>query len=157
VGVVGLRLFFGAGSSFMSVAILHRQPRGRMLSEIAGLRALGVAISAVLAATGAPLTPLLVLVGLDALISAQYRPAQSTLIPALARNPKELVASAAGLSTVKTLSQAFGSVIGGVILVWTTPGWCLPARPSCSPARPPGPTGSETPYNGASAAPRLPA
>jgi len=121
VGLVGLRLFVAAASSLASVGVMQRLPGRRLLTEIAGIRAIGVAASALLAAIGAPLTLLLVLLGVDALVSAQYRPAQSALIPYLARTPTELVASATGLSTVKTLSQAFGSVMGGLLLELVTP------------------------------------
>jgi CRP-like cAMP-binding protein len=105
------------------VAWLRWRPGRRVLTEIALARALCVTGSAILAATGAPFAPLLVLLGLDALVSALYRPAQSALIPSLARTPKELVASATGLSTVKTISQGVGAVIGGALLAATTPEW----------------------------------
>ena len=80
-----------------------------------------IATSAGLAATGAPLAPLLVLVALDALVSAPYRPAQAAMLPVLARTPRELAAAAAGMSTVKTLSQALGAIAGGFLLIVTTP------------------------------------
>jgi CRP-like cAMP-binding protein len=121
VGIVGLRLFFAAASSLMSQIFVPRRTGKRLLSQIAFARATCVAVSAVLAGLGAPLAPILVLLAADALVSAQYRPAQSALIPTLARSPKELVSSATGLSTVKTLSQAFGSVLGGVLLAVTSP------------------------------------
>lgn len=121
VGFVGLRLFLAAASSFAGAAVLHRHPTGRTLSAIAGARAVIVGTSAGLAAGGGPLALLLILLGLDAVVSAQYRPAQSGLIPSLARNPTELVASASGLSTVKTLSQAVGSACGGFLVALVAP------------------------------------
>jgi CRP-like cAMP-binding protein len=121
VSLVGLRLFFAAASSFTSVAIVHRRPGRRVLTEIAAVRTVLVSVSAVLAAVGAPLAPLLVLLALDALVSAQYRPAQAALITSLARTPQELVASATGLSTIKTLSQSLGAVLGGVVLEVSSP------------------------------------
>jgi CRP-like cAMP-binding protein len=59
---------------------------------------------------------LLVLVALDAVASGPYRAAQSTLLPVLARTPRELAASAAGVSIVKTLAQALGGMSGGLLL-----------------------------------------
>ena len=121
VGYVGLRLFLAAGSSFFNgLAARHRDP-GRTLSAIGVARASIVGGSAALAASSAPLGLLIGLLGLDALVSAAYRPAQSALVPQLARTPKELVATAASLSTVKTLSQALGSVAGGLLLAAATP------------------------------------
>jgi hypothetical protein len=121
VGLVGFRLFFAAVGSFFSIPYIERHPGTGVLTGVAVTRAAIVAVSAALAASGAPLTSLLVLVALDAVVSAPYRPAQSVMLPALARSPRELAASAAGLSTVKTLSQGLGAVIGGFLLVVTTP------------------------------------
>jgi CRP-like cAMP-binding protein len=92
-----------------------------VLTGVAVTRAAIVATSAGLAASGAPLAVLLALVAIDALVSAPYRPAQSAMIPVLARTPRELAAAAAGMSTVKTLSQALGAIAGGFLLVVTTP------------------------------------
>ena len=121
VGLVGLRLFFAAASSFLGVGWVHRRPAGRLLTYVAGVRAVGLAASAVLAASGAPFGLLFLPLALDAVVSAQYRPAQSALMPTLARTPTELAAATTGLSSVKTLSQAVGAALGGVLLSVTTP------------------------------------
>jgi hypothetical protein len=121
VGLVGMRLLFAAVGSFFSIPFVERHPRGAVLTSVAVVRASIVAASAALAAAGAPLTTLLVLVAVDAVVSAPYRTAQSAILPALARTPKELAASASGLSTVKTLSQALGAIAGGFLLVVTSP------------------------------------
>jgi CRP-like cAMP-binding protein len=125
VGLIGLRLFFAALGSIATVSFVHRRPGGRLLTQIAVVRAVLVATSAGLVAAGVPLAPLLVLVTLDAIVSSPYRPAQSALIPTLARTPTELAASAAGLSTVKTLSQALGAVLGGFLLEVVAPQYVL--------------------------------
>ena len=121
VGFVGFRLFFAAIGSVFSLPYVERHPGARTLTVIAGTRAVIVAVSAALAASGAPLFVLLILVALDAVVSGPYRPAQSTMLPALARTPRELAASAAGISIVKTLAQALGAMGGGFLLVVTTP------------------------------------
>ncbi len=121
VGLVGLRLFFSSGSAFISSAFVPRWRVGRVLSLIGAARFTGVAVSAALAASGAPFVFLLVLLYLDGLVAGPYRPAQSALVPTLARSPKELVSSAMALSTVKTLSQAVGAVVGGTLLSLTSP------------------------------------
>ena len=123
VGVVGLRLFVAAVGSFLSTALVNRWRPERLLVEIAILRSALVAASAGLAASGSSLGPLLVLLAVDALVSAPYRPSQSAIIPRWSRNPTELVASAAALSTVKTLSQTAGAAIGGALLAITKPQW----------------------------------
>jgi CRP-like cAMP-binding protein len=121
VGLVGFRLFFAAASSFLCIPFVERHPGGRMLTAIACIRAAIVGSSCLLASRGGFLVPLLLLVALDAVVSALYRPAQSMLLPILARTPKELAASSAGLSTVKTLSQAVGGIAGGFLMEVTTP------------------------------------
>lgn len=121
VGLVGLRLFVAAIGSFLSTALVHRRRPERLLLEISVLRSGLVAASAALAASGSSLGPLLALLAVDALVSAPYRPSQSALIPKWSRNPTELVASAAALSTVKTLSQTAGAAIGGALLAVTQP------------------------------------
>jgi MFS family permease len=121
VGLVGFRLFFAAISSFITISWVEKHSARNTLIAIAVLRAVIVGASAALAAAGASLVPLVVLVSIDAVVSAPYRPAQSALLPALARTPTELAASAAGLSTVKTVSQALGAVLAGSLLSVTTP------------------------------------
>lgn len=122
VGVIGLRLFFAAVSSFLSTAMIQRRRPGRLLLEIAAVRAVLVAVTAGLVAARGPLAPLLLLLALDSVVSAMYRPAQAAILPGLSRSPRELGASAAGVSTVKTLSQAVGAVLGGVLLAVSPPG-----------------------------------
>ena len=121
VGIVGLRLFVGAISSLAGSALVKRRSPQRVLSAIALLRAIGLVASAVIAALGAPVALLLVLLGLDAVASAQYRPVQSALVPTLVRSPKEVVASVTSLSMSKTLAQALGAAAGGIVLTFTSP------------------------------------
>jgi CRP-like cAMP-binding protein len=121
VGLVGIRLFFAAVGSLITAQFVERHAGGLLLTAIAASRALIMGASAILAATGSVLAPLLVLVIIDALVSAPYRPGQSVLLPVLARNPTEVTASVTALSTVKTLSQALGAIAGGTLLIVTTP------------------------------------
>ncbi len=121
VGLVGLRFFVGAISSLIETPSWLLRGGRNALAWIATARAVGLVASAVLAAAGSPLAVLLVLLALDSAASGQYRPAQSRVVRFVARSPQELVASATGTSTVKTLSQAVGGVAGGTLLAVTTP------------------------------------
>jgi len=121
VGLVGLRLLVGAAASITSGGFVERHGGRQLLTAIAALRAAVVFASAGLAASGAPLAPLVLLVMVDAVVAALYRPAQAARLAAAARTPTELAASAAGLSTVKTLSQAVGAAAGGALLAVTSP------------------------------------
>jgi hypothetical protein len=116
VGLVGLRLFFSAFVAFFTHPYVHRNAGVRVLVAIATGRATIVAVSCALVASGGPLAPLLALVVVDAMASAPYRPAQSAMIPQLARTPREVAASAAGMSISKTLGQAVGATGGGLLL-----------------------------------------
>jgi CRP-like cAMP-binding protein len=121
VGLVGFRLFFAAIGSFFTLPFVERHPGSLVLTAVALTRTAIVAASSVLAAVGAPLTTLLILVAADAIVSAPYRPAQSAMLPFLARTPRELAAAAAGMSTVKTLSQALGAMGAGFLLLIASP------------------------------------
>ncbi len=121
VGLVGLRFFVGAISSLVDTPPWLVRRRQSALTWISTARAVGLVASAVLIAVGSPLAVLLALLALDSAASGQYRPAQSRIVRFLARSPQELVASATGTSTVKTLSQALGGVAGGTLLAVTTP------------------------------------
>jgi CRP-like cAMP-binding protein len=121
VGFVGLRFFVGAISSLIGTPSWLRRRGRNALAWISTARAVGLVASAALVAAGAPLALLLLLLGVDSAASGQYRPAQSRIVRFLARSPQELVASATGTSTVKTLSQALGGVAGGTLLAVTTP------------------------------------
>ena len=92
-----------------------------MLSEITAFSGLLVAASAALPAGSTTLVPLLALLSFEAIVSAQYRPAQAALIPGLSRSPQEVVVTATALSTVKTLSQALGAVLGSALLAVVSP------------------------------------
>ena len=121
VGFVGGRLFLAAVSSLFPLSVLRDRATGRSLSEIAALGGLLVGISAAVTAAGTGIAPLLILLGLEAVVASQYRPALSATIPGLSRSPQEMVVTVGALSTTKTLSQSLGAVLGGVLLAVVSP------------------------------------
>jgi predicted MFS family arabinose efflux permease len=108
----------------VSTALLapHVERRPNVLSRIALARTLLLGVAALCVIGDVALAPVLVVVAIDAAASAPYRPAQSRLLPALARAPSEVSAAAAGISTVKTLSQALGALAGGLLVALVSPG-----------------------------------
>ena len=120
VGFVGFRLLPGAVSSALLAPLVDS--RSNVLTRIAQLRVLMLGASAIGVLEGIPLALVLVLIGLDAVVAAPYRPAQSRTVPLLARTPTEVSATAAGLSIVKTLGQSVGALAGGVASALATPG-----------------------------------
>jgi CRP-like cAMP-binding protein len=120
VGFVGFRFALGAVSTALLAPHVDRRPD--VLSRIAVARTLLLGAAAVCVIGDVALAPVLVVVAIDAAASAPYRPAQARLLPALARAPSEVSAAAAGVSTVKTLSQALGALAGGLLVALVSPG-----------------------------------
>jgi CRP-like cAMP-binding protein len=112
VGFVGFRFLPGALSSALLAPLID--DRRGVLTWIASLRVLLLAAGAALVFAQLDLVLVLVITSIDAVIAAPYRPAQSRLLPTLAREPAEISAGAAGVSMVKTLGQAGGAFLGGV-------------------------------------------
>jgi CRP-like cAMP-binding protein len=120
VGLIGLRLVGGAASSaLLAPLVAHR--RG-VLGSVTALRALVLATAAALVKSGAGFGAALPLVVLDSVAAGPYRPAQSRLLPGLARSPAQLSLAAAEVSMVKTLGQALGALLGGVGVALVSPG-----------------------------------
>jgi hypothetical protein len=106
VGLIGLRLLAGALSSAL-FAPLFASRRG-VLSIVALLRAGLLGAAAALVLTGSPYLVVLLFVIGDSVAGAVYRPAQSRLMPSLARSPIELTRAVAGTSMAKTIGQGQG-------------------------------------------------
>ena len=122
VSLVGFRLVPAAIAS-LAVAPLVRRWRGsNLLSLVTTTRCALIALVAAALASGQPIFVALVLIALDAAVSAAYRPTQSSLIPFLADTPKEVSEAAAGVSMVKTLGQGLGAFLGGILSEILFPG-----------------------------------
>jgi CRP-like cAMP-binding protein/predicted MFS family arabinose efflux permease len=120
VGLIGLRFLAGALSSAI-LAPLFASRRG-VLSVIAFLRACLLGGAAAMAITGNSFSLVLLFVVADSVVAAAYRPAQSRLMPSLARSPQELTQAVAGTSMAKTIGQAAGALIGGAAVDFVSPG-----------------------------------
>ncbi|MDE3134421.1 MAG: cyclic nucleotide-binding domain-containing protein [Acidobacteriota bacterium] len=120
VGLIGVRFLAGSLSSAILAPLLVRR-RG-ILSVIALLRALLLGAAALMAIGGGPFVLVLLFVVLDAVAAAAYRPAQSRLLPSIARSPEELTSAVAGTSLAKTIGQAAGALLGGAAVEFVSPG-----------------------------------
>lgn len=116
VGLLGLRFVCSAAGSVVGPSVLARHRALRLLAAVAAGRALIVGGAALLVAGSPDIAVLLLLVCGDGLVGSLYRPAQAAAIPALSRTPSEIAATAAAMSTAKTVSQAVGAVLGGLLL-----------------------------------------
>lgn len=119
VGLIGLRFLAGALSSAL-LAPLIASRRG-VLRVIALLRACLLGGAATMAITGGPFLLVLLFVVADSIVAAGYRPAQSRLMPSLARSPHELTHAVAGTSMAKTIGQAGGALIAGAAVNFVSP------------------------------------
>lgn len=93
----------------------HRPPE-RILPVTALSRAIVVGAAAAALAAGWALGVVAAILAVDAMVAAAYRPAQAAVLPFMARSPDELGAIAGVLSTTRTVLQAAGLVIGGLLI-----------------------------------------
>jgi hypothetical protein len=119
VGLIGVRFLAGAVSSAVLAPVLVGR-RG-VLSLIALLRAVLLGAAALMAIERTHFLLVLLFVVLDAIAAAAYRPAQSRLMPSLARSPHELTSAVAGTSMAKTIGQAAGALLGGAAVEFVSP------------------------------------
>lgn len=119
VGLIGLRLLAGALSSAVLAPVTAAR-RG-VLTLVALARACLLGAAAVLALDASGFALILAFVVLDSVVAAIYRPAQSRLMPSLARSPTELTRGVAGTSLAKTLGQAGGALLAGVTIQFVSP------------------------------------
>ena len=123
VGLLGVRFVAGALSSALLAPLLVNR-RG-MLSLIATLRACLLGAAAAMVIIGSQFLLVLLFVVLDAVVAAAYRPAQSRLMPSLARSPEDLMSAVAGTSMAKTIGQAVGALLGGAAVEFVSAGTAM--------------------------------
>jgi MFS family permease len=117
VGIVGFARWGAAALVAPWLALLaDRYPRRRVMIGADSIRALALAVAAVVAWAG--WTPLLVYVlsGVVAAAASAFHPAEAALRPSLARSPEELTAANVVSSTIAGLGTLGGPAIGGVLL-----------------------------------------
>jgi MFS family permease len=123
VGLVALvRLLPAAAVAPFAALLGDRFPRKRIMiaSDLACVCAMGGAAAAVFA--GAPAVVVYALAVLTALASTAFGPAQSALLPSLARSPEELTAANATSTTLESVGFFLGPALGGLLLTVTSVG-----------------------------------
>jgi MFS family permease len=117
VGLVALIRWLPAAIASPFAAILgDRYPRVRVMLASDLLRAVGLATMAVCVLTDAPVGVVYVLAGTVAVINTAFHPAESALLPSLAKTPEELTAANVSSSTIESLGFCVGPALGGVLL-----------------------------------------
>jgi MFS family permease len=120
VGLVLLIRWVPAAIASPIAAVLgDRYPRVRVMLATDLLRAVALAGMAILVLTNAPAAAVYTLASFIAVIATAFQPAQSALLPSLARTPEELTAANVSSSTIESLGICVGPALGGVLLAIT--------------------------------------
>jgi MFS family permease len=123
VGLVALVRLLPAAVVAPFAALLgdrYRRRRIMVAADLARVCAMGGAAAAVLA--GAPAAVVYALAVVTALTGTAFAPAQSALLPSLARSPEELTAANATSTTLESVGFFLGPALGGLLLAVTSVG-----------------------------------
>lgn len=120
VGIVALIRIVPAAVLAPTTAVLADRYRREVVMLIATLlRTAAFAAAAVAVALDLPSGIVYALAGLVGVLSTTFRPAQSALIPTLARTPEELTAANVVTSTIASVGSFAGPALGGLLLAVT--------------------------------------
>jgi MFS family permease len=103
-------------SGMFASAALERFRGERLLLTVGLIRAIGGVLCAFLIATGGPIPVLFVLAAIVAAAGAPVRPTASTLMPGLARSPRELVAANMAWTTAEGVGAFSGPLMAGLLM-----------------------------------------
>ena len=117
--VLLIRWVPAAIASPLAAVLGDRYPRVRVMLATDLLRALALAAIGILVVTNAPAAAIYALASFVAVIATGFQPAQSALLPSLARTPEELTAANVSSSTIESLGICVGPALGGVLLAIT--------------------------------------
>jgi MFS family permease len=132
VGLVGLiRWLPSAVASPLAAILGDRFPRVRVMLMSDLLRAAGLGAMAACVVTDAPAAAVYVLASAVAVIGTAFHPAQSALLPSLARTPEELTAANVSSSTLESLGFCVGPALGGLLLTFS-PVWVVFVITACT-------------------------
>ena len=106
-------------SPFASI-LGDRYPRVRVMLSADLLRASALVAMAACVVTDAPAAIVYLLASIAAVLATVFDPAQSALIPSLARTPEELTAANVSSSTIESLGYCIGPALGGILLTLTS-------------------------------------
>jgi MFS family permease len=123
VGLLGLIRFLPAAiMAPFSGVIADRLPRERVMLGTDLIRALAMGGVALAVVDDAPVGVVYALAGLIAVVSTAFPPAQSAVLPTLARTPEELTTANVASSTIESVGSFIGPALGGILLAATGTG-----------------------------------
>jgi MFS family permease len=122
VGLIGLVRFIPTAIASPFAAMLaDRYRRVRVLVVAELVRVVLVALTVAVIVLDGPFALVLLLSALAAVANSAEGPAESALLPTLAKTPQELTAANVVSSTVESLAIFGGPAIGGLLLAATSP------------------------------------
>ena len=123
VGLVGLvRLLPSALIAPFAALLGDRYRRKRIMVTADLARACAMAGAAAAVFAGAPASVVYALAAVTAVTGTAFAPAQSALLPSLARSPEELTAANATSTTLESVGFFVGPALGGLVLAATSAG-----------------------------------
>jgi MFS family permease len=123
VGLIGLIRTIPAAVAAPFVSVLaDRLPRVSVMAASEYVRAAAVGVAGALALSHGSEWIVYALAGVGSIVGTAFLPAESAVLPELARTPEELTAANVTRSTVESVSSFVGPAIGGILLAATSPG-----------------------------------
>jgi MFS family permease len=123
VGIVTLaRAIPAAVSAPFTSTLADRLPRVPFMAVTNLGRAASIGGAGLVALAGGSEWLVYTLAGLAAILGTAFLPAESALLPDLARTPEELTAANVVRSTIESVGSFAGPAIGGALLVFWSPG-----------------------------------
>lgn len=123
VGIVALiRTIPSAASAPFTSTLAERLPRVPFMVSTNLCRAAAIGAAGAVALAGGSEWIVYFLAGLASILGTAFLPAQSALLPTLARTPEELTAANVVRSTIESVGTFAGPAIGGLLLAFTRPG-----------------------------------
>ena len=121
VGLLGVIRWGPAAVAAPFAAVVgDRYPRERVMLVADVLRAAALGVAAVSVAIDGPAAVVYLVAAFVAVVSTSFEPAQSALLPTLAKTPSELTAANVAASTVESVGIFAGPALGGLLLALTS-------------------------------------
>jgi len=111
-----IRLAAGAVVAPAAATLADRYHREHVMLAADLIRVMTLALAAVVAATHGPAAFVYILATLTTMVSTAFRPAETAMLPTLARTPEELTAANVSSSTLDSVGSFAGPALGALLL-----------------------------------------
>jgi len=125
------RTVAGMAVALVLTGITSRLRRDRLLRWSTGVRAVLLAVAALLAAFGQPPAAVIAAGAASSSLAGTYRPLQAAVLPWLVRTPAELAASNAVTAMMENSGALIGPLLAGGLLAVAAPAAAMAAAAGC--------------------------